>query len=152
MPHGIALIVGCTKLLSFKYSFFFKQAFCTLQDGDSFCCQRQIIESSIILIYTHVWQVISFRIFLAKWECYTAYSRRTSFTRGRHFQDIQTPTVAITPWLPSVISASEHIQCTSEPIFNTQLWKAVSFTSAAGKWKIDVCRYVSNKIKLCRDP
>lgn len=96
--------------------------------------------------------MISFRIFLAKWERYTAHSRRTSFTRGRYFQDIQAPTVAVTPWLPFIISASKHIQCTSEPIFNTQLWKAVPFTSAAGKWKIDVCRYVSNKIKLCHEP
>lgn len=140
-------IVGCTKLLSFKYSLF-----SSILDSARwwfFFCQRQIIESSIILIYTHVWQVISFRIFLAKWECYTAFSRGTSFTRGRHFQDIQAPTVAVTPWLPFAISASKHIQYTSEPIFNTQLWKAVPFTGSAGKWKVDVCRYVSNKIKLC---
>jgi len=54
VPHGTALIVGCTKLLSFKYFLFSSKHFCTLQDSDSFCCQRQTIEFSIILIYTHV--------------------------------------------------------------------------------------------------
>lgn len=151
VPHGIALIVGCTKLLSFKYCLFSSKHFVLCKTVILFAVKDKSL-NPLSYSFILMWQVISFRIFLAKWECYTAYSRRTSFTRGGHFQDIQTPTVAITPWLPSVISASKHIQCTSEPIFNSQLWKAVPFTSAAGKWKIDVCRYVSNKIKLCHDP